>query len=378
MGDLSDMPPLVDSMGGNGAARYGPPFPGSPYMGFPQPGMQTNPGTPWSNAGIDPGRGWGASNGQSVPSSPPWPPHPPTPWGNPAFVMSPNVRPATVNPAMPTGGDGWPRSMDDNDYLQASGYFNKRDESEGWQTGRSASRPLTPYSGSTHTSSPASTTSKISRSRSVRSIGGGENSKRPPREWRVDFSMSKSLGFAALGAMFTKARSASISGGILDNSKHPKLHPYLRYSSSAPAMHLDLRLNPSTLRFRALERDVNPWDLTRFACEPPVPVMRLYSSHYPWYIDAESSNPAGVTLHELFSAIWVSMMTPISQGDYWNNEMDERARERIAEAWAERCEDDEERKKGVRRVDFLMGRVILEGLVRGKEGMWEMRMKKLS
>jgi len=143
-------------------------------------------------------------------------------------------------------------------------------------------------------------------------------------------------------------------------------------------MHLDLRLNPSTLRFRALERDVNPWDLTRFACEPPVPVMRLYSSHYPWYIDAESSNPAGVTLHELFSAIWVSMMTPISQGDYWNNEMDERARERIAEAWAERCEDDEERKKGVRRVDFLMGRVILEGLVRGKEGMWEMRMKKLS
>jgi len=142
-------------------------------------------------------------------------------------------------------------------------------------------------------------------------------------------------------------------------------------------MHYDLRYNPSTLRFRDLDRSVNTWDLTRFACEPPEPHMRLYNSHYPWYIDAESTNPTGVTLHELFSAIYLSMMTPISQADYWNNEMDGEVRERIARAWSERCENDEERQKGVKRVDFLMGRLFLEGTVRGKEGMWEMKIKKL-
>ena len=91
-------------------------------------------------------------------------------------------------------------------------------------------------------------------------------------------------------------------------------------------MHLDLRLNPSTLRFRALERPINGWDLTRFACEPPLAHMRLYSAHYPWFVDVESQNPVGATLHELFSAVYASMMAPIAQADFWNNEMDESVR----------------------------------------------------
>ena len=163
---------------------------------------------------------------------------------------------------------------------------------------------------------------------------------------------------------------------VLDSPKASKLNSYIRYSAVSSPMFLDLRKNPSTLRFRELNRAVNPWDLTRFTCEPPVSSMRLYSVHLPWYIDVESSNPAGVTLHDLFSAIWLSMMTPISQADWWNNEMDEITRERIARAWAERCVDEEERQKGVRRVDFLMDRCILHGLEKGKDGMWEMKVKR--
>ncbi|KZT69997.1 hypothetical protein DAEQUDRAFT_725981 [Daedalea quercina L-15889] len=141
-------------------------------------------------------------------------------------------------------------------------------------------------------------------------------------------------------------------------------------------MHLDLRKNPSTLRFRGLERAINPWDFTRFACEPPVPSMRLYNNHFPWYIDVESSNPAGVTLHDLFSAVWLAMMTPISQADWWNNEMDETTRERITRAWTERCVDEAERQNGVRRVDFLMERYLLLGFEKGRDGMWEMKVKR--
>ncbi|KAH9932997.1 uncharacterized protein B0H18DRAFT_870857 [Fomitopsis serialis] len=273
--------------------------------------------------------------------------------------------------------DGWPQRPEepDQDWVRVSQYINgEEDNLEGWPVTRTTSRPHTPFS-SSNTSSPSSFNSHISRSRSLRSVHD-ENAKRPPREWRADFNMGRSLGLgASLGSMFTKARSASISG-ILDSPRASKLNPYIRYSAVSPAMHLDLRKNPSTLRFRALDREVNPWDLTRFACEPPVAVMRVYNSHYPWHIDVESSNPAGVTLHDLFSAIWLSMMTPIAHADWWNNEMDEITRERIARSWAERCVDDGERQKGVRRVDFLMDRCILLGLEKGRDSMWEMKVKR--
>jgi hypothetical protein len=156
------------------------------------------------------------------------------------------------------------------------------------------------------------------------------------------------------------------------------LHPYLRYSSSSPPMFLDLRDNPAKVRFRELGRATNPWDLTRFACEPPLQIMTFYASNFPWYIEARAGNPSGVTLHDMFYAIWACLMTPITNEDYYNNEMDEASREKIADAWSLRCGDrKEERALGVRRVDFLMEKVALEGVAKGKSGMFELKIKRL-
>jgi len=72
------------------------------------------------------------------------------------------------------------------------------------------------------------------------------------------------------------------------------------------------------------------------------------------------------------------MMTPITNEDYYNNEMDEKTREKIADAWAVRCgESKEERSAGVKRVDFLMEKIALEGVVKGRDGMFELKVKKL-
>lgn len=140
-------------------------------------------------------------------------------------------------------------------------------------------------------------------------------------------------------------------------------------------MYLDLRLPPGTVRFRELQRNANSWDLMRFACEPPQPRMRLYHSQWPWVIDIVSQNPAGVTIGELLEGIWRCMQTPIAHADYWNNEMDERNREAVASAWAERtASSEEEQMRGVRRVDYLIGKTILEGIVKGKDGMWELKL----
>ena len=143
-------------------------------------------------------------------------------------------------------------------------------------------------------------------------------------------------------------------------------------------MFLDLRDSPSRVHFNGLHRPVDPWDLNRFACEPPLPVMVFYSPYYPWYIEARTQNPVGVTLHEMLLAIWSSMMASISREDYYNNEMDQATRDLIAIAWAKRCGSNmEERNNGIRRVDFLMDKVGLEGVAKGKDGYFELKIKKI-
>ncbi|PCH35159.1 hypothetical protein WOLCODRAFT_107058 [Wolfiporia cocos MD-104 SS10] len=364
--DYNDMPPLVDAPRSDSepGASPRPTFTGTPYT---QPSVvPPMPGTPWPMPNADPPATpqWAA---QQTPANMGWPPA--SPWG---LQTTNGMLNAPWSPAAQSGGDSWPSSPD-TDARQAPSYFTLGRGGNGWPSGQMTMRSVTPFSAGTF--SPGSSNTAVSRSRSVRSMSG-ELSKRPPREWRADFSMSKSVGLgASIGSFFTKARSASIPSSILDSPRAPKLHPYLRYTASNPPITFDLRLNPSTLRFRDLDRPINPWDLTRFACEPPLPQMRLYHANYPWYIDAESSNPAGVTLNDLINAIWLSMMTPISHEDYYNNEMNQDTRDRIASAWQTRCPDKEELEKGVRRVDFLMDRVVFEGLAKGRGGMWELKTK---
>ena len=96
----------------------------------------------------------------------------------------------------------------------------------------------------------------------------------------------------------------------------------------------------------------------------------------PWYIDVGAQNPSGVTLYELFCAIYSCMSTQIQNADYYNVEMDREAREHVANAWAARCRTEEERAQGIKRVDYLMGRVIMEGIQKGKDGLWEIKTRK--
>ena len=217
MADYSDMPPLVEAPSEAGqSGNYRTYAGGTPYVFPAAPPTATSAttsatNTPWTGPNQ---MGWS-------PYAPPmmaWPPQAGPPWSAPphgAFTTPYGAFPALANPAMPMSNpaESWPQQPEDpdQDWVRVSGYFNgKEDALEGWPPSEhTGSRPLTPFSSST--SSPSSFNSNISRSRSLRSVHD-ESAKRPPREWRADFSMARSLGLSAsLGSMFTKARSPSIS-----------------------------------------------------------------------------------------------------------------------------------------------------------------------
>ena len=143
-------------------------------------------------------------------------------------------------------------------------------------------------------------------------------------------------------------------------------------------MYWDIQAGPSAVLFRDLERPPLAGEFTRFVCEPPARLMRIYHARMPWYVDVQAlNNPVGVTFSDLFHAIYTVMQIQIVDADFHNDELDEEEQKRITTAYRKRVGSDQaEALKGIRRVDFLMGRVIFEGLVKGKEGLWEMKTTK--
>lgn len=109
------------------------------------------------------------------------------------------------------------------------------------------------------------------------------------------------------------------------------------------------------------------------ATDPPTPWMRLYNSRLPWYIDIATGDGRCITLGEFFLQLSAALERQISRSDYYNDDLDEHDRQTLSEAYYARCRDEAERMGGMRRVDFLRGKVFFEGLTRGKNGMWRLR-----
>ncbi|TBU43874.1 hypothetical protein BD309DRAFT_959695 [Dichomitus squalens] len=372
---FDDMPPLVDSQGS-------------------APMMMNNP-NPWPSSfdsfGHMPGaaqpQSW--SPGPAFMQPPQWPGwesqaqagSTPMSWGTsmsstPAILAAPMaVMPPTFGVGVHT--DGWPRPLASREpETNSSPPWKNYDDSD---QSLAPPRSRTPLSRSASLSSSPSSFSlgsgSLSRKTSIVRGRTAEALKHPPREWRTDFSLNGNIFSGLLGA---RNRSRSFGGG--GNEHKVTLHPYIRYTGLAkPPMMLDLRESPNTIQFRALkDRQLTSWDMMRFVCEPPLQHMRFYHAHLPWYIDVESQNPAGVTLYDMFATIHMCMMTPIENADYYNVEMNSEARAQVADAWAARCRTEGERQQGIRRVDYLMGRCIMEGIQKGKDGMWEIRTRKPS
>jgi hypothetical protein len=105
--------------------------------------------------------------------------------------------------------------------------------------------------------------------------------------------------------------------------------------------------------------------------------MWLYHDKLPWYIDIEARNPSGVTIDDLFNQMHDSLMQLIRDEHYYTDEMDNEDRTKIGWAFNVRCGNNQDGiSKGIRKTDYLGSRVIFEGLLRGKNGTWEMKLNR--
>ncbi|OAX35731.1 hypothetical protein K503DRAFT_696449 [Rhizopogon vinicolor AM-OR11-026] len=189
-----------------------------------------------------------------------------------------------------------------------------------------------------------------------------------PKSWRRGFKFKS--GFSSL----FRSRSVSRLPDESTDSAMLNLAPILQYDRGYPPVILDLRRSVSLLVFRGLDRHVFASDLMQPTTDPPTAFMRLYHTRLPWYIDVVPSvNGSYVMLGDLFTAICQALARRIRGEEYYNDVLDHEDREALRLAWDERCRSQEERMDGVKRVDFLRGKYIFEGLTRGKHGMWQLR-----
>ncbi|KAI6130656.1 hypothetical protein EDD16DRAFT_1540008 [Pisolithus croceorrhizus] len=189
-----------------------------------------------------------------------------------------------------------------------------------------------------------------------------------PSNWRRDFRFK-----SGLAGVFHMKSSQSHPPSDWTSSSKLMLHRHLQHDKVYPPTIYDLRRDPQTLVFRNLDRRPDQRDMAQTVTDPRTPWMRIYNSRLPWYIDIVAQDGGYITLADLFQQLFAALQKPIQQSDYYNDDLDDHDRQALNQAYVGRCRDEVERLGGVRRVDFLRGKVFFEGLSRGKNGMWRLR-----
>jgi len=141
-----------------------------------------------------------------------------------------------------------------------------------------------------------------------------------------------------------------------------RLHPLLE----SAALNWDLIENPSTITLKnyLLPRRL----LVEQATTPPLPALSITSIHLPWPINIRASNGSYVTLRDFVNSIYYSLRTNINDSEFnllpheVNKKMATQSYELRYRRFRYIYGHDGEKRDGMKRVDFLMGRTRFKGI----------------
>ncbi|KAF8149414.1 hypothetical protein B0H34DRAFT_733675 [Crassisporium funariophilum] len=166
----------------------------------------------------------------------------------------------------------------------------------------------------------------------------------------------------------------------------PSIHPWLNAEMLRSDFIFDMSLsNFAPMRYVGNNQTViiSPEELSQPATHPPIFQMNIVCEQLPkWPISMQynpytSSNTyptvaPPITLGDVLSAIWNSMQQRISQYDW--AQLPPQVEYAVSRAYTKRCKampstEVMVRNQGVKRVDFLLEKVMFRGLVRVGEGL---------
>ncbi|KAF7354093.1 hypothetical protein MVEN_01096700 [Mycena venus] len=152
---------------------------------------------------------------------------------------------------------------------------------------------------------------------------------------------------------------------FLDRHPNARAHNLVAFADS-PLLNYDISLHPSTITTHF--QGVSTAGYLEPAVYPPQRAITIVTPHLPWSIPVTASNGRYVTVSDALNALYRSLRTNVTAVEF-NSLGTQKLMRRASEAYAHRYMRlrghrgyDEEKKQGVKRVDFLMGCTKFRGL----------------
>ncbi|KAG2156961.1 uncharacterized protein EDB93DRAFT_1045554, partial [Suillus bovinus] len=119
---------------------------------------------------------------------------------------------------------------------------------------------------------------------------------------------------------------------------------------------------------------LDTYRLAEPATNPPIPILSLQNDLLPWRCEIRASTCDYVTVEDVLTQLYRFLRIPGTR-DEFKAAPSQRVRDVISEMYRNRClrastaeAYAEEQRKGLKRVDFLMGRTTFMGLSSTKLG----------
>ncbi|KAJ6567964.1 hypothetical protein DFH09DRAFT_1468219 [Mycena vulgaris] len=147
--------------------------------------------------------------------------------------------------------------------------------------------------------------------------------------------------------------------------------------SNTPLLNYDISLHPSSISSHY--KGVSSAGFLEPAVYPPLPAISLATPYLPWAIAVPASNGRYVTVSDVHTAVYRTLRANVMPAEF-NALGTRKLMRRASEAYTQRYERlrgqrgyTEEKRGGVKRVDFLMGNTKFLGISpgAGAPDMWQ-------